>query len=77
MHRGGSGRVGVVVGLWSPVPGQPVRHVTADDAEPEVGHLGRFGHADPFQLDVGAARMLVKAYLIAERDGGDVDQDLV
>jgi hypothetical protein len=54
-----------------------VRHVTADDAEPEVGHLGRFGHADPFQLDVGAARMLVKAYLIAERDGGDVDQDLV
>jgi hypothetical protein len=54
-----------------------MRHVTTDDAEPEVGHLGRFGQADPFQLDVGAARMLVKAYPIAEQDGRDVDQDLV
>jgi hypothetical protein len=53
---------GWLLALWSPVPGQSMRQVTTDDAEPEVGHLRRFGHADPFQLDVGAARMLVKAY---------------
>jgi hypothetical protein len=60
---------GWLLALWSPVPGQSMRQVTADDAEPEIGHLRRFGHADPFQLEVGAARMLVKAYPVAEQDG--------
>jgi hypothetical protein len=53
---------GWLLALWSPFPGQSMRQVTTDDAEPEIGHLRRFGHADPFQLDVGATRMLVKAY---------------
>lgn len=54
-----------------------MRQFTTHHAEPEVRHLGRFSQADPFKLDVGAARMLVQPNTITKQAGRNVHQDLV